>query len=417
MFAWRGPLRILFTFAGDSGHFHPLVPIARACAAAGHTVAVGTRPRMMPVVRAAGFEAFAAEPAAGRPPKRIPLQPLDQEREDRDLRDGFADRLARVRAAGLLALAETWRPDLVVCDEVDFGSVVAAESLGVPYATVAVMAAGSFVRSDLVAEPLSRLRAEQGLPPDPGLEMLSRYLVLSPVPPSFRDPAFPPPATAHTISPLTEEHAGEPLPPLSGKPLVYFTLGTVFNLESGDLFERVLAGLGRLPVDVVATVGREIDPAELGPQPPNVHVERFIPQSAILPRCRVVVSHGGSGSVIGALAHGVPVVLLPMGADQLLNAARCEALGVGRVLDPTTVTPERVRESVSAVLEDGAYRCAAGRLRAEAVAAPGPAHAVELLERLAATRQPLLSTCSVETDRRSGPTDTPRPGERRSRPG
>lgn len=123
---------------------------------------------------------------------------------------------------------------------------------------------------------------------------------------------------------------------------VYFTLGTVFHLESGDLFARVLAGLRELPVNLVVTVGRELDPNEFGPQPANVHLERYIPQSLLLPHCDLVVSHGGSGTLIGALSHGLPSVMLPMGADQPLNAARCEALGLGRSLDAVRATPEAV---------------------------------------------------------------------------
>ena len=73
-------------------------------------------------------------------------------------------------------------------------------------------------------------------------------------------------------------------------PAVYLTLGTIFNLESGDLFERALAGLRELPGSVVVTVGRELDPQILGPQPPNVLVRQYIPQSLVLPRCDLVVS-------------------------------------------------------------------------------------------------------------------------------
>ena len=105
-------------------------------------------------------------------------------------------------------------------------------------------------------------------------------------------------------------------------------------MESGDLFQRVLAGLRDLPIDLIVTVGRDLDPVDLGTQPANVHVERFMPQAALLPHCDLVVSHAGSGSVLGALAHGLPMVLLPIGADQPLNAARCQALGVADVLDP-----------------------------------------------------------------------------------
>jgi UDP:flavonoid glycosyltransferase YjiC (YdhE family) len=327
-----------------------------------------------------GLGFFPTGPSSGNgPPARIPLRALDPDKEDRDLREGFARRLARARAADVAALCADWQPDLVVCDEIDFGSMIAAERLGLPYASVLVIAAGSFVRREVVGEALNEVRAEHGLPPDPELAMLSRYLVLSPFPPSYRDPSFPLPATAYSFRPVTvERSAGE------GRPIVYFTLGTVFNLESGDLFTRVLTGLAALPIDVVATVGSQIDPKELGPLPDTIHVERFIDQSLVLPRSSAVVSHGGSGTVAGALAHGLPMVLTPMGADQPLNAARCAELGVARVLDAVSATPAAIAEGVSVVLSDPSYRSAAERLRDELAALPGLAHVVTQLERLAA---------------------------------
>jgi UDP:flavonoid glycosyltransferase YjiC (YdhE family) len=391
-------VRILFTFAGGNGHFEPLVPIARAANAAGHIVAFAGQAVMLPVIEAAGFTAFATAGATlSSTPERLPLLKLDLEREDRDLREGFVRRLARQRADAVLALCAEWQPDLIVCDEIDFGAMVAAERLDLPYATVLVIAAGSFVRKQVVGQALNELRAEHGLSPDPDLTMLSRYLILSPFPSSFREPAFPLPATAHTIRPLTldaaQNDAASPwIAYPNHAPIVYFTLGTVFNVESGDLFERVLAGLRDLPINVIATVGREIDPAELGPQPANIRIERYIPQSSILPHCAAVVSHGGSGSVIGALAHGLPMVLIPMGADQPLNAARCEALGVACVLNAVESAPGTVREAVSNVLADPNYRRAAERLRDELAALPDPAYAVMLLERLAAEKRPLVAT-------------------------
>ena len=381
-------MRVLFTFAGGNGHFEPLVPIARAAEAAGHIVAFAGQAVMLPAIEAAGFTAFATAGATlSSRPERLPLLKLDLDREDRDLREGFATRLARVRATAVLALCAAWQPDLLVCDEVDFGAMVAAERLGLPYATVLVIAAGSFVRKEVVGEPLNELRAEHGLPPDPDLAMLNRYLVLSPFPPSYRDPAFPLPATAHSIRPLTlGATQNDIVPPwmvhLNGVPTVYFTLGTVFNVESGDLFERVLAGLRELPINVIATVGREIDPAEFGPQPANIQIVQYISQSVVLPHCAAVVSHGGSGSVIGALAHGLPMVLIPIGADQPYNAARCAELGVACLLDAVEATPETVGAALMAVLADPGYRRAAERLRDEIAALPEPAHAVTLLERL-----------------------------------
>ena len=122
------------------------------------------------------------------------------------------------------------------------------------------------------------------------------------------------------------------------------------------------------------------DPAELGEQPAHVRVERFLPQSELLASCDAVVSHAGSGTVIGALAYGVPLVLLPMGADQPLNADRCESLGVARVLDASLCTSAEVREAVQDVLVDPSYRSAAGRLGEEAAALPGYDQAAELLQ-------------------------------------
>ncbi len=374
-------MRILFTFIGGSGHFLPLVPVARAAEAAGHTLAFGCGPSMRATVEAVGFAVFPLGTGSAAAPARLPLRPIDVAREDEEFRDRFVRGAAARRVPYMLTLCADWRPDVVVCDEADFGSMIAAERLGLPHATVLVMAAGSFVRAEVIGETLNELRAAHALPPDPGLEMLYRHLTLSPFPPGFRDPAFPLPPTAYAFR-TTEAPAVSARP--AGRPTVYFTLGTVFNLESGDLFSRTLAGLRDLPVKVVATVGEGIDPDELGPQPANFRIARYIAQESILPKCSLVVSHGGSGSVLGALAHGLPMVLIPMGADQPLNAARCEQLGVGRALDPIAASPESVGEAVSIVLADPRYRQTAERFRDEIAALPGPGHAVRLLERLAA---------------------------------
>jgi UDP:flavonoid glycosyltransferase YjiC (YdhE family) len=383
-------LRILFTFAGGTGHFLPLVPLARAAELAGHRVAFGGQPGMLSVIEQAGFSGFdTGGPTLLAGTERTPLLELDMEREIRAVREGYAGRTARERAAAVLQLCEEWRPDVLVCDEMDFGALVAAERAEVPYATVVCIGSGSFVWPELVAEPLNELRATHGLPPDPELVMLCRYLVLAPFPPSFRDPGNPLPPTGQAIQPVLADTAtGEDEPAwvaeLSVRPIVYFTLGTVFNLESGDLFERVLGGLSKLPVSVVVTVGRELEPQALGPHPANVRVEGYVPQSFLLPHCELVVSHAGSGSVVGALAHGLPMVLLPIGADQPLNAARCHELHVARILDPFQATSADVSDAASNVLSDPSYRRNAQRLKGEIEALPGPEHALRLLERLAA---------------------------------
>ncbi|RKR88129.1 MGT family glycosyltransferase [Micromonospora pisi] len=395
-------MRILFSFVGGSGHLIPLVPIARAAEAAGHTVAFACSATMAPRVEAHGFTALATRRAPDPPSdtgpgataERLPLQPIDPARIDREVRENFAVRAARERSARMVDLIPDWRPDLLVFDEADFGGMIAAEHLGLPYATVLVLAAGSLVRPALVAEPLDELRAGYGLPPDPEFTMPGRHLVLSPFPPSFRDPDFPLPATAHSLRSVTPPATGDRDPAQwwhpGSRPNVYLTLGTEFNVESGDLFPRLINGLRELDVNLLVTVGHQIDPAEFGPQPEHVRIERYVDQGLVLPHCDLVVSHGGSGSVMGALVHGLPMVLAPMGADQPANAARCAALGVGRVLEALTVTPQDAAVTVAEVLADPGYRQAAGRLRNELAALPGPERAVPLLEQIATRRRPLL---------------------------
>jgi UDP:flavonoid glycosyltransferase YjiC (YdhE family) len=389
-------MRILFTYMGGSGHFTPLAPIARAAEASGHDIAFLALPGTAAQVRAAGFHAIVAQYDSSYADERTALHeranalPTIAEREDLLLREGFAGLHARRHVPNVLRACAEWQPDLIVREEVDFGSAIVAERLGIPYATLLIIAAGSLVREPLVVEPLNALRAEHGLPPDPELKMLRRYPVLHPFPYRFRDPAFPLPPSSIPLRPLgLAPAAGETLPEwvarLSDAPLIYFSLGTEFNEERQELFAPVIAGVRELPVNLIVTVGRNLDPAAFGPQPPNVHIERFITQSLLMPRCAVVITHGGSGTIMGALSEGVPMVVIPLGADQPQNAARCAALGAGRVVIDTDVTPESMREAVEDVLTDPSYRTQAQRVRDEIAVLPGPELAVQVFERLRQT--------------------------------
>jgi MGT family glycosyltransferase len=164
----------------------------------------------------------------------------------------------------------------------------------------------------------------------------------------------------------------------------------VFNFAR-PVFDAILAALGDEPVNLILTVGRNVDPDSFGPQPGNVHIARYIPQTLILPRCDAVVAHGGINTVLAALLAGKPLALLPQGSDHFTNAQQCEAWHVGRSVAPGTQSPEGIREAVRAVLGEGAYREGAGRARAEIAALPGPDGAVGLLERLAREKRPILA--------------------------
>jgi MGT family glycosyltransferase len=160
-------------------------------------------------------------------------------------------------------------------------------------------------------------------------------------------------------------------------------MGTVFN-KSADVFRTVLDGLREEAFNVIVTVGASGDPALLGPQPDHVHVERYVPQSELLPHCDVLVSHAGSGALLGALKAGLPILAIPQGADQFMNAGRIHEVGVGLRLMPAEFTSLAVREGVGRLIDDRRFADAARAEQAEIEAMPAPASVVPILEALAA---------------------------------
>jgi MGT family glycosyltransferase len=161
---------------------------------------------------------------------------------------------------------------------------------------------------------------------------------------------------------------------------VYVTMGTVFN--EPDPLRRAVEGIRELPVRVLATVGPAAEPALLGDQPEHVRVERYVPQTALLPHCAVVVSHGGSGTILGALALGLPQVCLPQGADQFLNADAVAASGAGLSIAPAAATAAAVSSAVATVLSQDGYREAAQRVASSIGTMPEPADVASVLETL-----------------------------------
>ncbi len=122
-----------------------------------------------------------------------------------------------------------------------------------------------------------------------------------------------------------------------------------------------------------------------------MHIERYIPLSLLLPHCDLVVHHAGFSTVVTTLLNGLPMLTIPLGADQPYNARSCTALGVGEVIGPDDRTAGTIREVARRVLREPSYRGEAERVRDAMAALPGPEYAVELLGRLAKEKQPLLT--------------------------
>jgi MGT family glycosyltransferase len=166
------------------------------------------------------------------------------------------------------------------------------------------------------------------------------------------------------------------------------------------LYRAAIEALAPLPARFLLTVGEERDHAELGTLPDNVTVERWVPQDEVLRRAAAVVTHGGLGSTLGALAHGVPLVVLPLfSLDQWFNAAAVARAGAGVALDaerstrravdlPSEDTLAALRPAVERLLSDPAPRQAARKVAAEIRGMPPVAAAVPELEAIASQRKP-----------------------------
>jgi UDP:flavonoid glycosyltransferase YjiC (YdhE family) len=144
----------------------------------------------------------------------------------------------------------------------------------------------------------------------------------------------------------------------------------------------VLEALADEPVSVLVTVGENRDPATVDTPAANIRIERFVPQSAVMPRADLVICHGGFNTTVIALAHGVPVIALPVVRDNADTAFRVRACGAGLELDRRTATSRSVGAAVRVVLGDALYRANAQRLAREIAAMPPPDAAVLRLERL-----------------------------------
>ncbi len=355
-------MRILFTSTGGAGHLQPLLPYADALVRRGHDVRVAAPNSVAAVLEKAGLRHVMLDDPAPDAMKAV-MGRLDAASGDAAYAVGIQELFygiqARSALPGVQAAIKAWRPDLLVREASEAAGAIAAAAVGVPHVRVDVHnpeVEALFVR--LGAGPVDELRKLAGLPPDGGAALRAE--------PVFT--AFPEaldgtgrqrqPFRVRTDAPKAMERG-------DAVPFVYITFGTIAGRlpKSQAAYRTALAAVADLPVRALLTLGPVMPRAELGAIPANVTVETYVPQAEVWPKACAALCHGGAGTVLGALAAGVPLVVAPLFADQPANARSVDAAGAGiAVVDGTA---DALRTALQSVLTEPAYRLKARQIADE----------------------------------------------------
>ena len=400
----EGPeMRALLTTQPGYGHLNPLLPYAFALRDAGHEVRIASSGEFADAITRNGF---ACEPVGGDFtwdnvahyfPYIAEAGRAGRHHEVHDLTTVEIPwtKWHPVAARDLLALFERWRPDVVIREGAEEGATLACEAAGVPLVCASWGALpGDDVRWrqaldwDRLLDYYAEAWHDLGLAPGDHEQAWKRQRTFTALPPAWFGAVAPDVDVRHFRVPPVEGSAVDAPDWLDAmgrdRPLVYTTLGTVFNKMS-RLRGAILEALADVDADVLMTVGRDVDPAQLEGVPSNVRVESFVAQSLVLPRASLVVGHAGLGTILGAIYHGVPMVIVAIGGDQPINARRAEELGIARAFDVPGAKAAPLRDAVRAALSDSAMRKAVDALRAECDAMAPLSEAVTALEHVAAS--------------------------------
>jgi UDP:flavonoid glycosyltransferase YjiC (YdhE family) len=374
---------------GGAGHLDPLLPFLDAARRRGDETLVVGPPALRALVGRAGY-AFRA---GGEPPEaevapireRLPVVP-PREASVLGNRDLFGRMATGAMLPGMRRTCADWSPDFLLREPCEYASAVVAREMGIPSAQVAISLAEAEANSIAVAAPAledHRRGLVRELHDSPYLTRFPASLDPSPFPRTVRFRAL----IAFDGGALPDWWGG------SDAPLVYATFGTVLGHMSiaADIYRMALAVAAELDVRVLLTVGDRFDRSDLGPVPANAHLEPWVDQARALGEAALVVCHGGSGTVFGALAAGVPLVVTSLFADQFVNGRRVVDCGAGLAIEPARGGGNRpgrvfglddvprIVEAIGAVLATPAYRRNARRIAREMAAAPSVDDVLESL--------------------------------------
>ena len=411
----------LFAIIDGGGTVPADTSVIRAMVERGHDVRVLADRVLAPDVQGTGAEHIPWNRAPQRPdlgPKSVIINDWDAKTPFEAfgrVRDGAMVGPAGLFAADVRDELQRRPADAVVANFFVFGAQIAAEAEGVPFAFLVSNilsfpgsntpplgpglkpARGPLGRArdralnrfmarlfDKGLDELNEVRRANGLEPRESVlenfERADRLLLMTS--PAFEYEQFTPPPNVRLVGPRLDDPAwaGDWTSPAGDAPLVLVGMSSTF-MDHADVLQRAATALGELPVRGLVTTGPAI-PAGSIEAPANVTVVERAPHSEVLRHASAVVTHAGHGTVIKALAAGVPVVAMPLGRDQLDNAARVVHHGAGLKLKPKA-SGDAIASAVKRVLEEPSFAANAERLAAAIASETAEDRAADELEALA----------------------------------
>jgi UDP:flavonoid glycosyltransferase YjiC (YdhE family) len=354
--------------------------MALAAQEKGHDVVVATGPDLVDWVAACGLRAEPVGLGSGEFPARLAALPI----QDRALAmfHRFSTIAVPPTLADLLQLTRSWRPDVVVHEEGEYGAPLFAALQQIPCVTQSWAApARPENERQLYRTLLAPIWAAQGLASDP---RTSGATYLDSCPPPYQSDEIESIQGVVPARPVPFDGPPASAPPWLAtlpRPSAYVTFGTVPAFSRPEMLRSAIEAIEPLVAAVVVTTGPN-PPDTVQIRSPRAHVVDYLPQSQILPNVDLVVSHGGAGTTLGALAYGLPHLVMPGPApSQQRNAMRTEAIGLGLFV-PQDADPGRVRAAAQRLLSDPSYRAAGAAARSGLERMPSVEEGVRLIERL-----------------------------------
>jgi UDP:flavonoid glycosyltransferase YjiC (YdhE family) len=372
---------LLVTWDGG-GNVPPALALAGELAGRGHAVRVLGHAGVEPAVRAAGlpFAAFGTARPFSSAASNSPVA----------LVRTFGD---RAMGADVVAELDARPADLVVVDCLLFGAMDALARRGTPYVVLEHFFDG-YLRGPGLKNPIGVGLRLRGLRPTRLLDGARVCLVAT-----LRE-LDPGTATRPNVAHTGPFVTGVPAAPST--PTVLLSLSTYRFPGLADAWQRALDAVAELPVRVIATTGPVVDPAALRPGA-NTELRAWAPHDEVMPDATVLVGHGGHSTTMLALAHDLPMLVIPMFAlaDQPLVGRAVAGAGAGLTL-PKRAKPAEIRAAVERLLHEPEFRVAAARLGARVRALEGLHRGADLVEQQLAAGNAAMPPSTGSSGRSAG---------------